>query len=265
MLCWNGQKNGARFDRTHILLIKRRTNLGKVISRLGEKRLNTYGTEMEIIEYKNWNEVTVRFLDEHGVKVKTTYGNYSRGQVHNPYDKTAYGVGYIGEGKYKTGRKSGTRMEYIWRCMLQRCYHEKEKHLHPAYYGICTVCDEWLNYQNFCKWYEENYYEAGKGRMHLDKDILVKGNTVYSPETCLIIPQRINLIFMDKGNGRNTGIRHNNKRYEALYGGSHLGTFDTFEEATKEYDKAKREHIKNVVKEFDGQLPQKVVNALLAW
>ena len=237
----------------------------ELINRLGEITENKHGTLMKIIEYNGSSDVTVEFQDEHKAKTHTTYGAFKKHSVHNPYDKTAYDIGYIGEGKYKTGRKSGTRMEYIWRCMLQRCYYEKEKHLHPAYYGICTVCDEWLNYQNFCDWYEENYYEAGDGRMHLDKDILVRNNTVYSPETCLIIPQRINMIFMDKGNGRKTGIKEVHGRYEVNYAGVHIGTFDTFDDATNAYDKKKREHIRNVVNEYDGQLPQKVVDALLAW
>lgn len=38
--------------------------------------------------------------------------------------------------------------------MLQRCYNNKQ-----LSYFDCEVCDEWLCFQNFAKWYEENYYE----------------------------------------------------------------------------------------------------------
>ena len=39
-----------------------------------------------------------------------------------------------------------------------------------------TVCEEWHNFQNFAKWFYENYYEISGEKMRLDKDILIKGN-----------------------------------------------------------------------------------------
>lgn len=70
-----------------------------------------------------------------------------------------------------------------------------------ATYKDCSVCDEWLCYANFEKWYDDNYYEVNNEEMNLDKDILVKENKIYSPNTCIFVPQRINALFI-KGKGR---------------------------------------------------------------
>lgn len=153
---------------------------------------------MEIIAFNSNNDIRVKFLDEHGIEVSVTYSNFKRGCIKNPYDISVYGIGYIGEGKYMAKKNGKCTPEYhMWISMLQRCYSEKWKDKFPAYYGLCTVCDEWLNYQTFAGWYDKNYYPVPK-RLHLDKDIILEGNKVYSPETCILVPQRINMLFISK-------------------------------------------------------------------
>ena len=66
-----------------------------------------------------------------------------------------------------------------WRNMLVRCFDEKYKK-ESTTYANCSCCDEWLLFSNFKRWYESFNYQD----YHLDKDILVKNNKVYSPETC---------------------------------------------------------------------------------
>ena len=74
-----------------------------------------------------------------------------------------------------------------WKSMLDRCYFQKGVTRHKAYVD-CYVCDEWLTFSNFKSWMETQDWE---GRV-LDKDLLVYGNKIYSPKTCLFIDQRIN-------------------------------------------------------------------------
>ena len=150
---------------------------------------------MKIIRYGACDDIDVQFLDEHGyIYYHNVYTNFKKGQIKNPYDRNIFGVGYIGDGKYGTGDAvKRTKEEYVWRGMLERCYGDKYKDVHSAYYDKCIVCEEWHNFQNFAEWYTQNFYQVGTERMHLDKDILVKGNKFYSPDTCLIVPQRINM------------------------------------------------------------------------
>lgn len=104
-----------------------------------------------------------------------------------------YGVGINDyEGKVRTNGKT-LRSYQCWKGLLSRCYSKKSK----AYktYGAkgVYVCDEWLLFSNFKKWYDENYIEG----YQIDKDKLnvtdINGNKYYSPESCCFISQQDNL------------------------------------------------------------------------
>lgn len=237
-------------------------------NRLGEIRKNHFGTEMQIIRYKSADDITIKFLDEHGYERDSTYLNFTIGKIRNPYDRTVKEMGYLGVGKYKVqypDRKVNTVEYMAWKNMLERCYMTKYADLHPSYYGICEVCDEWHDLQNFAKWHEENAYEC-EGRLHLDKDIKYPGNTLYSPDTCLLVPQRINMLFMNKGNDRGlpNGITKVKNGYSARYNTQKLGVYTTLEEAFAAYAKKKKETIVEVANEYKSILPSHVYDALIA-
>ena len=228
---------------------------------------------MQIIRYRNSCDVDIKFLDKYGVIVRNrTYSNFAKGTVRNPYDKTIHGVGYFGEGE----TVPHNNQEYSnWFEIMTRCYDEKFKWKYPSYYGITTVCDEWCNFQNFRKWYLKNKYDV-PGRLHLDKDILVKGNKVYSPDTCILVPQRINMMFMDVSSRKThdkdlpqgiskTKLQDGRDKYRAMCCGKTIGTFDTLQEATDKYFEKKREHIREVADEYKDIIPTKAYNALLNW
>lgn len=236
---------------------------------MGETKVNRYGTPMKIIKYNSSSDVIVEFQDEHKFKTKTTYSNFNRETIINPYDKSVCDIGYIGEGKYSYQSNGEVNTVYdIWKNMLRRCYSDKLRWKFPAYEG-CEMCDEWLNLQNFCEWYFENYYDVGDGgRMHIDKDILFKGNNLYAPDKCLIVPQRINMLFIEKKNKWNlpSGISLSKTgKYITKYNTKHLGTLNTLEEAILAHDTEKRNSIKDVVAEYGNKLPDEVISALLAW
>jgi hypothetical protein len=232
------------------------------------KNSNNFGTEMEIVKVLKYPKIVIRFNDKFKLEKEVYSNNFKNGTVKNPYDISVLGKGYIGDGKYLTKNSNGKRtVEYsIWTSMMDRCYGEREQY--PVYID-CEVCEEWHNFQNFAEWYEINYYKVGNERMHLDKDILVKRNRLYSPETCMIVPQRINMIFMTKEKGIDAdlpnAINRSGKGYISSYNGKYLGDFETLEEAINEHDRVKRIHIKQVVKEYGDKLPPKVQNALLNW
>ena len=142
-------------------------------NRTGEIIKNNHGTIMKIIAYRRNNDIDVEFQDEYHYVKNTTYTNFKRGNVKNPYDKDLFGIGYIGVGKYKCKRDNEDNLSEVyetWMGMLRRCYFDDTKF--PSYYDRCIVCDEWHNFQNFAKWYDENKYPVNE-RMHIDKDILL--------------------------------------------------------------------------------------------
>lgn len=225
---------------------------------------------MKIIEVLPNDKLIVQFQDEFKYEKEIHYNNFKRGTVLNPYDKTAYNVGYAGIGEYET---SSNGIEYrtykIWKELLGRCYPRNEdgRKRHKAYDG-CTICEEWKCYQKFAEWYEKNYYEVVGSRMHLDKDILFNSNKFYSPETCLIVPQRINMIFINKKNKWDfpSGVSLSKTgKYITSYNTKHLGNLDTLEDAISAHETEKRAHIRNVAEEYKTLIPLKVYNAILNW
>ena len=92
--------------------------------------------------------------------------------------------------------KNGSNLKFYdtWIHMLNRCYSEKYQTKKPTYRG-CSVCDGWLLLSNFKVWFDANYRDG----MSLDKDILVQGNKVYSPETCRFVPGYVNTLLTDAG------------------------------------------------------------------
>jgi len=79
-----------------------------------------------------------------------------------------------------------------WISMLRRCYSENRLQKYPTYIG-CTVCEDWKTFSIFRKWMEAQDW-VGKD---LDKDILVKGNKIYSPETCVFVAANVNTLLID--------------------------------------------------------------------
>lgn len=240
------------------------------IDRTGEINFNTFGSKMTVIRYKNHNNMTVEF--ECGYKVECTYYQFSKGEILNVYDKTVYKVGYIGEGKYKTKVNNKQTIQYEhWKGMLRRCYDEKSLKKNKTYIGK-TVCDEWLNFQNFAMWFDENYYEVENETMCVDKDILTKGNKIYSQQTCLIVPSRINSLFIKCDNSRGDnplGVRKNYNKYDARCSthkkSVYLGIYRTKEEAFEHYKEFKENYIKKVADSYKGKIPKILYNAMYNW
>lgn len=187
-----------------------------------------------------------------------------------------YGVAYNSKGKYPTkinGKR--TKCYRTWHDMLRRCYSQKYQEKEPTYKD-CEVCEEWLNFQNFAKWFYENYYEIEGEKMGLDKDILHKNNKVYSPSTCIFTPSRINTLFIKNNKNRGElpiGVRYHKdiKKYSSHLsikrnGKSkqvYLGLSNTPEGAFYKYKIEKEKYIKEVANEYKDKIPQKLYDAMM--
>ena len=247
------------------------------IDRIGERSFNSFGSEMIITGYKKWDNVDVYFPQYDWTFKGARYGEFKKGNIKCPYDKSVYGVGYIGEGEYKVSENGRTTKCYnVWRGMLRRCYDEEFHKKKPTYKG-CSAYEEWLNFQNFAKWYDKNYYEIDGEKMCLDKDILVKHNKIYSPETCIFVPERINTLFTKKNKNRGDnpiGVSYHKRDdvYEAQCNlinpetgkskKEYLGLYDTKEKAFEVYKYYKEKNIKMVADYFRTQIPENLYNAM---
>ena len=233
--------------------------------RTGEERVNKFGSKMIIKEYRKYSDIDVYFPEYNWVFKYTQYTHFKNGNIKCPYEPRYYDKGYLGEGKYKVWENGKTTDEYnIWYNMLKRCYDPKCHKEYPTYKG-CRVEDYLLNFQNMGEWIKENYYEIPGEQMCLDKDILCKGNKVYSRETCIFVPERINTLFVKRDNNRgkdpigmyqlssgNYQVQCNNEYGKYVY----LGTYSTKEEAFQVYKEYKEKVIKKVIDSYEGKIPE---------
>ena len=243
----------------------------KFIDRTGEVKYNKFGSKMEIITYRCNNDIDVYFEEYDWIYYNAEYKRFKNGQLKCPYEKTICNKGYIGEGEYRVSEnKRHTNCYLLWKGMLHRCY-DKKYHKKHLTYKDCEVCEEWLNFQNYAKWKQENYYQVNDEKMHLDKDILIKGNKIYSPKTCVFVPHTINELFTKSDKTRGNlpiGVSYDkeSKKYKAYckINGKQktLGRFDTPQEAFQVYKIAKEKEIKRVADEYKPYIPQKLYEAM---
>ena len=164
--------------------------------RTGEFGYNNDGERMVIVRYGYRRDIDVQFTKDGTIVEHKHYNDFKKGCISNPMTPSLYGIGCIGIGKFKSRDENGkpTKAYIAWKHMMKRCYDLKFQEKYPTYKG-CTVCQEWWNFQVFAEWYYSHYYEIENERMALDKDILCKGNKLYSPDTCVFVPQFINTLF----------------------------------------------------------------------
>ena len=118
------------------------------------------------------------------------------------------------------------------------------------------MCEEWHKFSAFKRWYAEHYVAGWE----LDKDLL-SADKVYSPATCLFIPQWLNKFMTSfeqkKGRDLPTGVTRRNTYYRArgqhpFKGEQQIGCYPTIEEARAAYLKHKRSVITELRPELDA-------------
>lgn len=227
------------------------------MDRLHEEKCNNQGCLMKIVEYNSHNDMIIEFQDECKYRMHTQYCNFQNGNVKNPYYPSVYGVGITGL-KYPRSFNCRITKEYnSWFNILQRSFSENEKNRSP-YYKDVTCCEEWFLFENFYEWLhnQDNFdkWYSGK-RWAIDKDIIVKGNKLYSPDTCCLVPQNVNCLLLKRDALRGEfpiGVKKRGDKFEANCGNpftrkrEHLGVYDTPEEAFLTYKIHRENYIKQV-------------------
>jgi hypothetical protein len=195
----------------------------------------------------------------------------SKGSLKSLYCRTVCGVGIVGLQNIYPNLDLEYKKSYDrWRSMLTRCYNENLREKAPTYKDV-FVSKEWLYYPNFKIWFDENYYTVDNELMCLDKDILIKGNKLYSPNTCIFVPARINELFTKSNNKRGkypigVNYRKKTKKFVAqcsdIHGVTTLGSFNTPEEAFYKYKSFKERSIKIIANEYKDKIPKQLYDAM---
>jgi len=183
-----------------------------------------------------------------------------------------YGIGVNDwAGKVNVGGKK-IREYKLWQSMLQRCFDEKYKQNYPTYEGV-TCSKEWLSMTKFI---EDVSQMKGFGLIgwELDKDIIQKGNKLYSKDTCCFVPLEVNILLIKSDNSRGeypVGVCFRKatgkfKAYLTINGKTKfLGYFPTPEEAFQAYKNAKEAQIKAVAEKWQHMLDNRVFQALMEY
>ena len=177
------------------------------------------------------------------------------------------GVGVF-DAPYAKTRDKLTRKAYRdWNNMLQRCYGKSNFPSKPAY-KECVVCEEWHSFLKFREWFDENYIEG----YFLDKDVLIKGNKIYSPNACCYIPSFINTLLLNCRSARGKypiGVQKHKYGFCAKLWKQgkqyYIGFYKNQEDAFSAYKQAREEYIKEVAQEYfdKGEIDKRVYDALM--
>lgn len=226
--------------------------------------------DYEIIYYGSVEDVLIRFHNT-GYVTKSGMQRIRAGGVVDKLAPTSYGVGYFGENPLAVCQVDGKKSkEYVlWQSMMQRCYSSVRHDASPNYIG-CSVSDYFKSFGNFYDWCQSQDGFKLDG-WALDKDLLFKGNTMYSEDNCVFLPSHINTFLVKPPKPNKTGYIgvsyvEKDKRYKAVISkyGKQMPSkyFKTAEEASNEYVKLKKQHAVELADQHKDNLDVRAYHGL---
>ena len=245
------------------------------MSRVGELHKSLKYGDMLIKEKINKDYFVVEFINT-GFTTKAQIGKILNGNVKDHHAPSVFGVGITGnqQTKYSDGK---TIPDYqLWCGMLERCYSESYQSRKPTYKG-CSVSEYFKHYSNFKEWCHQqigfNTLDSSGRKFTLDKDILVKGNKLYSEDTCCFVPQEVNALLTTSKSKRGEhpiGVHYDSSKLlpfqpTVSIGGRNrrLSRCATAEEAFYIYKQTKEGIIKSVAEKYKDLIDPRVYEALM--
>ena len=229
---------------------------------------NTNGM-VHVVKIENSLNILVRFHNTKFEKVVTA-NNLRKGRVKDD-SLFFHGSGAINDLRSLRGDAKPVREYSLWNSMIQRCYSIKRQEKKPAYKD-CFVSEHFKLFSNFVAWCNKQV-GFGVAGFHLDKDLLIKGNKEYSPETCVFLPSEVNIALekCDKVRGSLPVGVHFDKRCGGCYRANvsrnsvtkNLGGYNTPEEAFFAYKTVKEAYLKDLANKWKEQIDPRAYNALM--
>ena len=226
--------------------------------------------DFKILKYNDAYNVDIQFLKT-GYETVAELGNIRNGKVKDPYSPSVFGIGVLGTKHLSKVNGVNTKEYMLWAHMLQRCYSDTFKKKNPTYEG-CEASENFKYYEYFYEWCHKQIGFGVEG-FELDKDLLVKGNKVYSENSCVFIPVEINLLLVKRENMRGKyliGVSWNkrDKAFVAQVGKNkgkreRLGYFNTEIEAFNAYKQAKESFVKEQANKWKGKIDERAYLALI--
>lgn len=240
---------------------------------VGEIFKTNYCGDLIVTKYFNYENVHVRFIDT-GYETVARIDHIRGGSVRDKYLPTVHGIGVLGDEVAKVNGEHTAEYK-VWSSMITRC-HSSEYHKVQPTYKDCSVSDKFVFFSYFREWCNDqigfkSLDDKGKP-FALDKDVLIKGNKVYSEDTCAFLPREINNLMINCSKSRGdsaigTCYSKAHKKYLSKIRKCgkliHLGHFDSELEAFLVYKEAKEAYIKDVANKWKDHIDQRAYNALM--
>lgn len=185
-----------------------------------------------------------------------------------------HGIGF-NDLKYTTripGTKIVCPIYSRWRNMIVRCYSEDLKSKHITYKD-CRASENFLKYSYFRDWYFEQVGSSNP-KANIDKDLILKGNKIYSEDNCLLLPYEINHQFIKRDNERGDfpiGVTWNKNenvfKAQVNIDGKRtcVARTDCKIEAFMAYKKAKEDYLKVLAERYKSEIDPRAYNALMGY
>ena len=226
--------------------------------------------DFKIVKYNDARNVEIQFLKT-GFETVARLDHIKSGSVKDPYSPSVFDVGIVGTNYPATVNGRITKEYSRWHSMLERCYSDAFKKKYLTYEG-CEVSENFKSYEYFYEWCYKQIGFNNEG-WHLDKDLLVKGNKVYSEDSCVFLPQEINKILTKRTASRGKHLigvcwSNTHKAFKAQVdknkgGRECLGLFNTEIEAFNAYKEAKESFIKEQANKWKSQIDPRAYEALM--
>lgn len=190
---------------------------------------------------------------------------------------------YNSGGVYKTRESPGnkkTKACQLWENIRNRCeYLPVKDEIRFGKYSDVDSCSEWKDFQNFAEWFNQvnlsGYFHEG---WQLDKDLLIKGNKIYSPESCVFLPEGINKALQTKSRVRGElpiGLSYAKKKKQNIvvafvckepeYTVRAYLPSSMIEEGFYIYKKAREKYIKHLADIYRDMLDPRAYEALMGY
>lgn len=238
---------------------------------------NNYG-EYIVEDEVSCDKVKVRFLNTNhsqhinkqqiltgavrDYSVQSVRKSKSNNIIHNVGDK----------GLDKSLIEENFKIYQVWCSMLQRCYSPTNDYV-KRNYKDCEVSDYFKFFPQFLDWWKMKS-DGISVDLQLDKDILVKGNRLYSETTCTLVPRDINMLLIKRNKARGKypiGVTYckTSKKYKAQLSKfnviTNLGFYEDIEGAFLAYKQAKEDYIKEVANKYKDVIEEKVYEILMKY
>ena len=226
--------------------------------------------DFKILKYNDATNVEIQFLKT-GYEMVAQLEHIRKGSVKDPYSPSACGVGILGA-KYPSRVNGVHTKEYkLWTSMLERCYSDTYKKKRPTYKD-CEASENFKSFEYFYEWCN-NQIGFGNEGWQLDKDLLIKGNKIYSENTCVFLPNEINILLTKRTALRGEYLigvswSKTNKAFVAQINKNkgkqeYLGSFATEIEAFNAYKQAKESFVKEQADKWKSQIDPRAYEALM--